>query len=191
MRRRSTGWGVRLSESSLELNERAPTTTSSSWTETSGLPLPTRFGLAADGRSPGRAPHERAQPSLIGRAVEEILRFEPPVVQTARITTVDVKIGGCPIRLGESVLVSLVAANRDPDVYRDPDRFDITREDVHHHSFGGGVHFCLGAPLARLEASLAIAAVLRRFPGLRVAEEAVEWRSTPSFRGLTRLHVLV
>jgi cytochrome P450 len=142
-------------------------------------------------RHPDQVEKLRAQPSLIGRAVEEILRFEPSVVQTARIATVDVEIGGCPIRLGESVLVSLVAANRDPDVYREPDRFDITREGVHHHSFGGGVHFCLGAPLARLEASLAIAEVLRRFPGLRLAEDAVEWRSTPAHRGLTRLHVLV
>ena len=142
-------------------------------------------------RHPDQMEKLRARPSLIGRAIEEILRFEPPVVQTARIATGDVQIDGCPIRRGESVLLSLIAANRDPDVYPDPHRFDVIREDVHHHSFGGGAHFCLGAPLARLEATLAIAAVMRRFPRLRLAEEALEWRAYPSLRGLTRLHVLV
>ena len=77
---------------------------------------------------------------------------------------------------GEAVLASLAAANRDPAAYPEPDRFDITRADAHHHSFGGGAHFCLGAPLARLEAQLAIAALVQRFPNLHLADEPLEWK---------------
>jgi cytochrome P450 len=133
----------------------------------------------------------RERPSLIVNAVEEILRFESPVVQTARIAMPSGQIGGCPVHRGESVLASLAAANRDPDRDPDPDRFDITRPDVHHHSFGGGAHFCPGAPLARLEAQVAIPALLDRFPRLRLADEPFEWRALPAFRGLARLWMLV
>jgi cytochrome P450 len=100
-------------------------------------------------------------------------------------------IGGRPIHRGESVLASLAAANRDPGRYPEPNRFDITRAAAHHHSFGGGVHFCLGAPLARLEAQVAIPALLRRFPRLRLADEPLDWRPFPGFRGLAKLWVLV
>jgi cytochrome P450 len=142
-------------------------------------------------RHPDQLQKLRDDPSLIANAVEEILRFESPVVQTARIPTADVKIGGCPMRRGESVLAFLAAANRDPERYPEPDRFDITRKDVHHHSFGGGAHFCLGAPLARLEAQLAIAVLVERFPSLRLADEPLEWRALPAFRGLVKLPVVV
>jgi cytochrome P450 len=142
-------------------------------------------------RHPEQLQTLRGDPSLITNAVEEILRFESPVVQTARIPMGDVDIGGCPIHRGESVVASLAAANRDPGRYPEPDRFDITRQDVHHHSFGGGAHFCLGAPLARLEAQLAIPALLQRFPRLRLADEPLEWRAFPAFRGLAKLWVLV
>ena len=142
-------------------------------------------------RHPDQLQKLRDTPSLIRNAVEEILRFESPVVQTARILTEDVEIGGCPMRRGESVLALIAAANRDPEVYPEPDRFDITRSDLRHHSFGGGAHFCLGAPLARLEAQLAILAVVQRFPHLRLANEALEWHARPAFRGLARLRVLV
>jgi cytochrome P450 len=86
-------------------------------------------------------------------------------------------------------MTSLAAANRDPDRCREPDRFDITRKDVSHHSFGGGAHFCLGAPLARLEAQLAIPAFFQRFPRLRLVDEPLEWRALPAFRGLAKLWV--
>ncbi len=131
----------------------------------------------------------RDDPSLIKNAVEEMLRYETPVVQTGRILTSDGAIAGCPVRAHESVLTSLAAANRDPAVYPEPDRFDITRSDVRHHSFGGGSHFCLGAPLARLEAQLAISTLVRRFPELRMADEPLEWRRIPAFRGLVKLTV--
>jgi hypothetical protein len=142
-------------------------------------------------RHPDQLQKLRDDPSLIKNAVEEILRFESPVVQTGRIAMDDGTIGGCPVRRGESVLASLAAANRDPAAYPEPDRFDITRADPHHHSFGGGVHFCLGAPLARLEAQLAIAALVQRFPNLHLADEPLEWRALPAFRGLAKLRVLV
>lgn len=133
----------------------------------------------------------RADPSLTKNAVEEMLRYDSPVVETARIATRDTEIAGCPVKKGESALVFLATANRDDSVYRNGDEFDITRDDVHHHSFGGGVHFCLGAPLARLEAQIAIASLLKRFPALRRAEGELEYRGLPAFRGLVRLDVLV
>jgi cytochrome P450 len=133
----------------------------------------------------------RDDPALTANAVEEILRFESPVVQTARIAISRREIGGCPVDRGDSVLASLAAANRDPARHREPDRFDIRRPDPHHHSFGGGAHFCLGAPLARLEAQVAIPALLRRFPRLRLADEPLEWRAFPGFRGLAKLWVRV
>jgi cytochrome P450 len=142
-------------------------------------------------RHPEQLQALRDDPSLITSAVEEILRCESPVVQTTRIPMTPAAFGGCPIDRGESVLASLAAANRDPDRHAEPDRFDITRPDAHHHSFGGGAHFCLGAPLARLEAQLAIPALLQRFPRLRLADEPLEWRAIPGFRGLVRLPVLV
>ena len=142
-------------------------------------------------RHPDQLQKLRDDPSLITNAVEEMLRFESPVVQAVRIPMGDLEIGRCPIRRGESVMASLAAANRDPGRYPEPDRFDITRQDVTHHSFGGGAHFCLGAPLARLEAQLAIPAFLQRFPRLRLVDEPLDWRALPAFRGLAKLWVLV
>lgn len=133
----------------------------------------------------------RDDPSLVRNAVEEMLRYDSPVVETARVAEADTEIGGCPMKKGESALIFLATANRDPSKYARPNEFDITREDVHHHSFGGGVHFCLGAPLARLEAQIAIATLVRRFPSLRRAPGALEYRGLPAFRGLARLDVLI
>jgi cytochrome P450 len=142
-------------------------------------------------RHPDQLRALRDDPALIGNAVEEILRFESPVVQTARIPLRDVEIGGCPIGRGESVVASLAAANRDPGRCPEPDRFDIRRAAIAHQSFGGGAHYCLGAPLARLEAQIAIPTLLRRFPRLRLAGEPLEWRALPAFRGLAALWVRV
>jgi cytochrome P450 len=120
-----------------------------------------------------------------------MLRYDSPVTQSGRTPLQDVEIGGCPIKRGESVTPQLAAANHDPAVYPDPHRFDITREDTHHQSFGGGVHYCLGAPLARLEAQIAVGTLVRRFPNIRLSDEPVEYRKIPSFRGLARFVVRI
>jgi cytochrome P450 len=134
----------------------------------------------------------RADRSLITNAVEEVLRYDSPVLGTGRVPLQDVEVSGCPIPKGEAVIVSLVGANRDPAANPDPDRFDVSRKDIRHHSFGAGPHFCLGAPLARLEAPLAIGGLIERFPNLRLdPDKPLQRRLLPAFRGLVSLHVLV
>jgi cytochrome P450 len=139
---------------------------------------------------PEQLGHLRSDPALIENTIEEVLRFDSPVVETARVALQDMEIEGCPIQPGESILTFLSGANRDPAVYVEPDVFNIRRDDTHHHAFGGGIHYCLGAPLARLEARIAIGTIVRRFPNLRLAEGELEWRALPAFRGLVRLPVL-
>ncbi|HEY2050976.1 MAG TPA: cytochrome P450 [Caulobacteraceae bacterium] len=133
----------------------------------------------------------RADPSLVAAAVEETLRFEPPVDITGRIASREMEVGGCPIHATQSMSLSLRAANRDPDVFENPDRFDITRKKSPHVAFGGGAHICIGAPLARLEAQVALSRLFARFPNLRLAnpDAAPVWRTLPFFRGLEHLEV--
>lgn len=131
----------------------------------------------------------RDDPSLIRNTVEEVLRYDAPVIQSGRTPLEPYAIDGVAIAAGESVTPLLAAANRDPAAHPDPDRFDITRKDVDHHSFGGGVHYCLGAPLARVEAQIAIGTLVRRYPQLRRGDSALEWRRVPGFRGLSKLPV--
>jgi len=126
----------------------------------------------------------RAEPELIKNAVEEMLRYDSPVTNSGRIANRTIDIGGCPVHQGESLSTSLAAANRDPDVYPDPDRFDIERKDTHHQSFGGGRHLCLGAHLARLEAQEAIVGLLGRFTHLSHSSKGYQYASAPSFRGM-------
>ncbi|MHC4819262.1 MAG: cytochrome P450, partial [Planctomycetota bacterium] len=133
----------------------------------------------------------RERPEHIQNAVEEMLRYDPPVTTSGRIASRDLEIGGVPIPKGHSMTVILAAANRDPDVYPDPDRFDIEREDTHHQSFGGGSHLCLGAHLARLEAQEAIGALVARYPRLRAAERGGHYKQVPGFRGLGEYWVRV
>jgi cytochrome P450 len=144
-------------------------------------------------RHPDQLRRLRADPALIGPAVEEILRFDPPTGGTQRVASRDLDIRGCPIRARQVVAVMIAAANRDPAAFPDPHRFDIARRDGAHIAFGGGPHLCIGAPLARLEAKVAIARLLERFPTLRLAEpeEPARWRPTPFFHGLEALRVLV
>jgi hypothetical protein len=110
---------------------------------------------------------------------------------TGRIASGDGDIGGCPVHAGQSLLLSLRGANRDPAVFDNPHRFDVSRKHKPHVSFGGGSHICIGAPLARLEAQVAIARLFERFPDLKLAdpEAGPEWRTLPFFRGLERLNV--
>ena len=135
----------------------------------------------------------RADPALIGAAVEEVLRYEPPVDITGRIASREMEVHGCPVHATQSLLVSLRGANRDPEVFEDPERFDITRKKSPHVAFGGGAHICIGAPLARLEAQVALLRLFERFPNLRLADPGAkpEWRDLPFFRGLQRLDVLI
>ena len=140
-------------------------------------------------RNPGELERLRADPGLLPNAVEELLRYDGPVQLTSRMAREDREVYGRTVRKGEQVVLLLAAANRDPAVFEDPDRLDVARRDVRHVAFGQGIHFCLGAQLARLEATLAIGALVERFPGLRVADPNVPWSSNTVLRGPERLHL--
>ena len=140
-------------------------------------------------RHPEQMRRLRAEPALIGNAVEELLRYDSPVQRTARITSTDAEVAGQPMPKGTMVITALGAANRDPAQFPDPDVLDVTRKDPRHISFGFGIHFCLGAPLARVEGQLALGTLLRRLPKLALAEESPEWRESSVLRGLKRLNV--
>ena len=130
----------------------------------------------------------KADPALAPNAVEEVLRFESSLQATHRTAFADTEIGGVTVRAGERVLTLLSAANRDPAMFVDPDRFDIARADVRPLSFGGGIHFCVGAELARVEGQVAFTTLARRLPGdWTVDERAIAWRHGFLFRGLTTL----
>ena len=147
-------------------------------------------GLLALHRNPDQLALLKANPQLITNAIEEFLRYDSSVQLTGRVALEDIDdLGGKKIPKGESVLCLLGSANHDPAVYPDrPHRLDITRPNVKPLSFGGGIHFCLGAQLARIEAEIAISTLLRRLPDLRL-DDAVnpEWRPTFVLRGLKRL----
>jgi cytochrome P450 len=140
-----------------------------------------------------RHPDERRKlvddPSLIGRAVEECLRFDSPVQGLARTLTRDVKLHGTPIPKGEQVLLLFASANRDDRRIPDPERFDVTRDPNPHLAFGFGAHYCLGANLARLEARVAFEELLARFPRYRMTETRVERLKSGPIRGALRLPV--
>ncbi|HET6878332.1 MAG TPA: cytochrome P450 [Jatrophihabitans sp.] len=133
----------------------------------------------------------RGDPSLAANTVEEVLRWDPPVQRTGRIALADVDLDGTTIRKHQFVVTLLGAANRDPSVYRDPGRFDITRTlPVEHLAFSGGIHYCLGQPLARLEATIAFRAVAERLPHLRRAGRVVR-RDAATIRGPLHLPVRI
>jgi len=145
-------------------------------------------GLLALHRHPDQLRRLREDPALTANAVEELLRYDSSVQLTGRAALEDVTVGTAAVRKGDGVLCLLGAANRDPAVYADPDRLDITRANIRPMSFGGGIHFCLGAQLARIEAEIAIATLLRRLPDLTLDDaEHPEWRPTFVLRGLNRL----
>ena len=146
-------------------------------------------GLLALYRNPEQLALLRGDASLMPNAVDELLRYDSSVQVTGRTTLEDIDdIGGIPMAQGQSVICLLGSANRDPAVYDDPDRLDIKRADVRSMSFGGGIHYCLGAQLARIEGEIAIATLLRRLPNLRLDDiDYPDWRQTFVLRGLNKL----
>src|SRR5262249_60246694 len=114
----------------------------------------------------------------------EVCVDSPPGIHATWIATNGKQIGGCPVAAGQTINAMLYAANHDPEVHPDPERFDIERPDKRHTSFGGGAHFCLGAPLARVEAQIALSMLFERFPKLRLRSECpLEHRTMPNFNG--------
>jgi cytochrome P450 len=146
-------------------------------------------GLLALHRNPDQLQLLRDDASLVPNAIDELLRYDSSVQVTGRTTLEDVaEIGGIALPKGQSVVCLLGSANRDPAVYTDPDRLDVKRSDIHPLSFGGGIHYCVGAQLARIEGEIAIATLLRRLPHLRLDNiESPDWRQTFVLRGLNCL----
>ena len=147
-------------------------------------------GLLALLQNPDQMQKLRDQPGLVPSAVEEMMRYDNPVQIAYRSAAQDVELDGKCIRKGQLVNSILAAGNRDPERFTNPDRFDITRDEGRHLGFGLGIHFCLGAPLVRLEAQIAFPAILRRFPELALATEHLEWQEQPIFRGVKSLPVV-
>jgi cytochrome P450 len=144
-------------------------------------------GLLALIYHPDQMQKLRDDPGLVASAVEEMMRYDNPVQIAYRSAAEDVEIGGRWIRKGQLVNSILAAGNRDPERFSDPDHFDITRDEGRHLGLGLGIHFCLGAPLVRLEAQIAFNTILRRFPKLQFASEDFEWQEHPIFRGVKSL----
>lgn len=140
-------------------------------------------------RHPDQLRRLQRDPTLIRSAIEELLRYDSPVQRVTRIVVGQLEIGGYILGDGEFVSPVLSAANRDPDHFPDPDRLDLGRAHNRHLSLGNGTHFCLGAPLARLEGEVAIGALVRQLPALRLATETITWRSKSTFRGLEALRL--
>jgi len=147
-------------------------------------------GVLALLTNPDQLAKLRSHPELVTNAVEGILRFDPPVVQTGRLALEPFEIGGREVKVGEAMTLSVLAAGHDLARHSDPHRFDIERADTSHIAFGGGAHFCLGAPLARAEAQVAIPSLFEHFPSLRLdTRQAIEHKQVPVFNGLRALWV--
>ncbi|MEU5544113.1 cytochrome P450 [Streptomyces sioyaensis] len=137
-------------------------------------------------RHPDQLARLRSDASLTDNAVEELLRYDSPVQLTVRFALQDAEVAGVPVPAGSTLLLLIGAANRDPAAYEHPERLDIGRTPLRHLAFGQGIHFCLGAPLARLETQIALRMLLARAPQLRLAGEP-EWKDHITLRGLSRL----
>jgi cytochrome P450 len=142
-------------------------------------------------RTPQQTAELREKPELIRSAVEELLRFESPVQFTARVLKEDIEVCGQPIRKGWTVQCMLGAANRDPKQFKEPNELDLKRLNNQHLAFSAGLHFCIGAQLARLEGQVALLNLVQRFPQMTLAGPRPEWASTFGFRGLKNLPVIM
>jgi cytochrome P450 len=140
-------------------------------------------------RNPEQFARLQGDRSLMRSAIDELLRYDSPVQATARVALEPVALDGATLPTGAMAMTGIGAANRDPEEFDDPDRLDLGRTNNHHLSFGFGAHFCLGAPLARLEAEVAFDALLDRFPKLELASETLTYRPSPVLRGLMALPV--
>jgi len=146
-------------------------------------------GVLAFLRHPDQLQKLGDDPALADSAVEEVMRYDNAVQIVYRSAIEEVELGGKRIGPGQLVNMILGAADRDPEHFSKPDQFDITRDEGKHVGFGLGIHFCIGAPLARLEVQMAFTTLLRRFPNLRLDMEALEWHEHPTFRGVKSLPV--
>ena len=145
-------------------------------------------GMLALLRAPDQLALLRRSPELVGPAVDEFLRFDGPVQITQRVVIKDMEVVGCPVKAGDEIMLVLGAANRDPAAFPEPHRLDVTRDARRHVAFGGGIHHCLGAALARMEGQIAFAALLDRFPRIELAGTPMR-RPTFTLRGLETLPV--
>jgi cytochrome P450 len=148
-------------------------------------------GLVALLRHPDQLEILRRDPERIPAAIDELLRYDSPVQLTSRMAPVDLEFRGRRVRRGEQLVLLLGAANRDPAVFPEPDRLDVTREDVRPLSLGHGIHFCLGAQLARLEGEVAFRTLLAAFSQLRLVHDRIEWGDNTILRGPRRLELEV
>ena len=154
----------------------------------------TTMGLITNGllvlfQNPDQLRQLRANPALIDTAIEEFLRYETPLQNQDRVAIESLEIGGKNIEKGQRVLTMLGAANRDPEQFHEPNVLDITRQNNPHLAFGYGIHFCVGAPLARVEAAIAINTLLSRFPLAQFTNHEVNWRENVSIRNPSTLQI--
>lgn len=147
-------------------------------------------GLLALLKHPEQLHKLRENPSLITQAIEEILRYDGPLLKSRRVAKRDIELNGQQIHQGDQVMAVMAAANRDPAQFSHPDRLDITRHLNRHLAFGYGIHFCVGAPIARVESQIALLEIIERFPRLRLATDTLRWKDE-MIRGLLALPVFV
>jgi len=150
-------------------------------------------GMLALGRNLDQFDALKRSPAMLPRAIEEMLRYDGPVQSTVRFTTGPVQLGGTEIPAKTIALMIVAAANRDPAQFEDPEKFDIARNPNDHVALGEGIHFCIGAPLARMEARIAFEAMLARFPRLRLKDPAVKpvYKGSYFLRGLESLPLAI
>ena len=146
-------------------------------------------GMLALLRHPDQLEDLRKHPEIIGSAVEELLRYDPPVQWTSRVAGETIELRGQQLNRGDICLASVGSANRDPGVFKDPDKLDLRRQENKHLSFGTGIHFCLGAALARMEAEIVVGTLVRRFPNLTLITRKPRWRKGITFRGVHLLEL--